>query len=89
MLAKPIFKVDKVDLTCGGRTQKPHPANDQPGNRTQNVHCNQTHTGEKPNHIQTVQKFPLTFRKNLVRGGPGGAGGGGTPPTESFRAWGF
>ena len=35
----------------------------------------------------SVNFFPLTFRKNLVRGGPGG--GGGTPPTESFRAWGF
>merc|ERR1719490_234288 len=35
----------------------------------------------------SVNFFPLTFRKNLVRGGPGG--GGGTPPTESFRAVGF
>jgi len=34
----------------------------------------------------SVNFFPLTFRKILVRGGPGG---GGTPPTESFRAWGF
>ena len=36
----------------------------------------------------SVKKFPLTFRKNLVREVPGG-GGGVTPPTESFRAWGF
>ena len=35
----------------------------------------------------SVNFFPLTFRKILVRGGPGG--GRGTPPTESFRAWGF
>ena len=35
----------------------------------------------------SVNFFPLTFRQNLVRGGPGG--GAGTPPTESFRACGF
>ena len=37
----------------------------------------------------SVKKFPLTFRKNLVREVLGGGGGGVTPPTESFRAWGF
>ena len=31
----------------------------------------------------SVNFFPLTFRKNLVRGGPGG--GGGTPPTGFLK----
>ena len=52
-----VDKVDKVDFTCGGRTRKPHPANDQPGNHTHN----QMHIGEKPNHIQTVQTVDYRF----------------------------
>ena len=54
-----VDKVDKVDFTCGGRTRKPHLANDQPGNRTQTVHCNQTHTGEKPNHMYVYRLYRL------------------------------
>ena len=35
----------------------------------------------------SVNFFPLTFRKNLVRGGPGG--GGGYPPNGKFPCLGF
>ena len=34
----------------------------------------------------SVNFFPLTFRENVVRDGPGG---GGTPLTDNFRDWGF